>query len=92
MKHKQFTLSNHIECLHISRKKSPITFINVTCKVGSKNEDKTNLGISHFLEHMFFKGTKTYPNNKDIAYAHYLLAMCYYNNIRKLVGYNGEIL
>ena len=67
MKHKQFTLSNHIECLHISRKKSPITFINVTCKVGSKNEDKTNLGISHFLEHMFFKGTKTYPNNKKLT-------------------------
>ena len=24
---------------------------------------------------------KTYPNNKDIAYAHYLLAMCYYEMI-----------
>ena len=67
MKHKQFTLPNKIEALHISHKKSPITFINVTCKVGSKNEDKTNLGISHFLEHMFFKGTKTYPNNKKLT-------------------------
>jgi predicted Zn-dependent peptidase len=25
---------------------------------GSRNEDKTNNGISHFIEHMFFKGTK----------------------------------
>lgn len=25
---------------------------------GSRNEDKTNSGISHFIEHMFFKGTK----------------------------------
>jgi len=26
--------------------------------VGSRDEDKANNGISHFLEHMFFKGTK----------------------------------
>ncbi|NMM65701.1 insulinase family protein [Clostridium sp. P21] len=25
---------------------------------GSRNEDKTNNGISHFIEHMFFKGTQ----------------------------------
>lgn len=25
---------------------------------GSRNEDKANNGISHFIEHMFFKGTK----------------------------------
>lgn len=25
---------------------------------GSRNEDKNNNGISHFIEHMFFKGTK----------------------------------
>lgn len=27
--------------------------------VGSRDENPTNSGISHFLEHMFFKGTKT---------------------------------
>lgn len=27
--------------------------------VGSRDENKKNNGISHFLEHMFFKGTKT---------------------------------
>jgi predicted Zn-dependent peptidase len=26
---------------------------------GSRNEDKRNNGISHFIEHMFFKGTET---------------------------------
>ena len=67
MKHTHYTLSNDIETLYISRKNSPITFISVVCKVGSKNEDKTNVGISHFLEHMFFKGTKTYPNNKTLT-------------------------
>ena len=34
---------------------------------GSKYENKENNGISHFLEHMFFKGTKNRPNTMDIA-------------------------
>jgi len=34
---------------------------------GSKYENKKNNGISHFLEHMFFKGTKKRPTSQDIA-------------------------
>ena len=30
-------------------------------KTGSRNETKRISGISHFLEHMFFKGTKSRP-------------------------------
>lgn len=33
--------------------------IGVWIGTGSRNEDAKNNGISHFLEHMFFKGTKT---------------------------------
>lgn len=33
---------------------------------GSRNEDKHNNGISHFIEHMLFKGTKK-RNAKQIA-------------------------
>ena len=33
--------------------------ITVLVKNGSRNENKQNSGISHFLEHMFFKGTFT---------------------------------
>ncbi|MBD1380061.1 M16 family metallopeptidase [Metabacillus arenae] len=32
--------------------------IGVWIGTGSRNEDPSNNGISHFLEHMFFKGTK----------------------------------
>ena len=67
MKYSQFTLSNNIHCLFTSKKQSPISFINITCKVGSKNEDKTNLGISHFLEHMLFKTTKKRSTNKLLS-------------------------
>ncbi|USK30624.1 M16 family metallopeptidase [Metabacillus hrfriensis] len=33
--------------------------IGVWIGTGSRNENEKNNGISHFLEHMFFKGTKT---------------------------------
>ncbi|MBI5101308.1 MAG: insulinase family protein [Nitrospirae bacterium] len=40
--------------------------IGVWIKVGSRYERPDENGISHFLEHMFFKGTKK-RNTKDIA-------------------------
>jgi len=33
--------------------------IGIWIGTGSRNETTENNGISHFLEHMFFKGTKT---------------------------------
>ena len=40
----------------------PGDMVNVSSwvKTGSINEDNTNNGISHFLEHLMFKGTKTF--------------------------------
>lgn len=40
--------------------------VNVWVRTGSRNENKQNNGISHFIEHMAFKGTKT-RNTKQIA-------------------------
>jgi predicted Zn-dependent peptidase len=40
--------------------------IGIWVKVGSRNEQSDKNGISHFLEHMFFKGTKS-RTAKDIA-------------------------
>lgn len=40
--------------------------VGVWVKVGSRYESQDENGISHFLEHMFFKGTKKYTS-KDIA-------------------------
>lgn len=39
----------------------------VTVETGSKNESEKNRGISHFLEHMFFKGTQKRPTTLDIS-------------------------
>jgi len=39
----------------------------VMVKTGSRYESKKNNGISHFLEHMFFKGTEKRPNTLALA-------------------------
>ena len=38
-------------------KTNPIVTIDTWIKTGSINEDDKNNGVSHFLEHLFFKGT-----------------------------------
>ena len=43
---------------------NPIVTIDTWIKTGSINEDDTNNGISHFLEHLFFKGTKVHPTGE----------------------------
>jgi len=45
--------------------------VTVLCLVGagSRNETKANNGISHFLEHMFFKGAKKYKNAAEVSSA-----------------------
>src|SRR5581483_5166175 len=45
-----------------------ISFL-VLIGVGSRFETPQQWGLSHFLEHMFFKGTKTRPSAKEIAEA-----------------------
>jgi len=40
---------------------NPIVTIDTWVRTGSINETDTNSGVSHFLEHLFFKGTKKHP-------------------------------
>ncbi len=42
-------------------KNNPIVTIDTWIKTGSINENDQNNGVSHFLEHLFFKGTQTHP-------------------------------
>ena len=53
---KKHKLENGLEVLTI-KKDTQISSINVGIKVGSLNESKDEKGISHFIEHMMFKGT-----------------------------------
>jgi len=44
----------------------PITSIQIFCKVGSAWETDSVRGMSHFIEHMCFKGTKEIVESRDI--------------------------
>ncbi|MCS7184009.1 MAG: insulinase family protein [Patescibacteria group bacterium] len=41
--------------------------ILVLVKTGTDYENKKLNGISHFIEHLFFKGTKNFPSSKELA-------------------------
>lgn len=45
-----------------------VTFV-ILIGVGSRYETKSQSGLSHFLEHMFFKGTRNLPKPQHIAQA-----------------------
>lgn len=47
--------------LVLAHKKSPMLNISSWVKTGSINENKENNGVSHFVEHLLFKGTNKYP-------------------------------
>ncbi|BER93433.1 pitrilysin family protein [Atrimonas thermophila] len=42
---------------------SPLVALNLWAKVGTKDERPEKNGISHFFEHMVFKGTQSFPQN-----------------------------
>jgi predicted Zn-dependent peptidase len=50
-----------------NRNETETASIYFNFKVGSKNEPKEINGISHFIEHMIFKGSPKYPNYLDIS-------------------------
>ncbi len=46
--------------LVLAKKESPMVNISTWVKTGSINENEDNNGVSHFLEHLMFKGTHKY--------------------------------
>ncbi len=43
---------------------NPIVTMDTWIKTGSINENDENNGVSHFLEHLFFKGSKNHPTGE----------------------------
>ncbi len=60
-------LKNGLRVILVPQAGSLATTVMVTVEAGSKYETKDLNGISHFLEHMCFKGTKDRPRPIDIA-------------------------
>ena len=62
MTYKKTTLENGLRIITVPSKSTQTAAVFVLVGAGSKYETKENNGLSHFLEHMFFKGTKKYPS------------------------------
>ena len=67
MTFKKKTLPNGLRILAIPMKDAPSVTVMSLIEAGSEYETKQNNGISHFLEHMCFKGTLKRPTSLDIA-------------------------
>ncbi|MBM3250713.1 MAG: insulinase family protein [Candidatus Nealsonbacteria bacterium] len=64
---KKTTLKNGLRIITVPQKSTRAVTVLVLVATGSKYERKETSGISHFLEHMFFKGTKKKPDTTAIA-------------------------
>lgn len=60
-------LSNGLNLLTVPVKGAKTTTLLVMVATGSKYETRTTSGLSHFLEHMFFKGTEKRPDTLTIT-------------------------
>mgnify|MGYP001614275660 FL=1 len=64
--YEKHTLPNGIRFILIPMKGVNSVATAVMVGVGSRYETKKINGVSHFLEHMVFKGTKKYPTSEDV--------------------------
>ena len=67
MKFKKTILKNGLRVITVPMKDNPTVTALVLVETGSKYETKKINGLSHFLEHMCFKGTVKRPTARDIS-------------------------
>ncbi|MDA8792559.1 insulinase family protein [Bacteriovoracaceae bacterium] len=84
------TQKNNLQTIFVHTPETNVGSVQFWFKAGSALESKENSGIAHFLEHMFFKGTKKRSKNVPAYYVESLGAeinaftsfdyTCYYIN------------
>ncbi|HAT68733.1 MAG: hypothetical protein A2481_01085 [Candidatus Yonathbacteria bacterium RIFOXYC2_FULL_47_9] len=67
MKFKKKVLPNGLRMVTVPMADNPTVTVLVLVETGSKYETKAKNGLSHFLEHMCFKGTTNRPNTSDLS-------------------------
>jgi len=84
VKVRETTLANGLKIVTAHMADARSLTVNIVVGTGSRYEDYvTNGGVSHFLEHLLFKGSKKYPSPTAVAEA--VDAVGGYNN-----AYTGE--
>src|SRR3989344_8079822 len=68
MKARRTVLKNGLRVIAAPMKGNPTVTVLVLVEAGSHYEKKEHNGISHFLEHMCFKGTKNRPSPTAISH------------------------
>lgn len=58
----EYRLENGLSVLLFPDQSKQTITVNITYKVGSRNEGYGETGMAHLLEHMVFKGTPKHPN------------------------------
>lgn len=66
-KPKKYVLPSGLKVVLVPMQGSPTSTVEVLVETGSKYESRKELGLSHFLEHMCFKGTKKRPSALDVS-------------------------
>lgn len=67
MKHTKTVLPNGLTVLEVPSHDAESVVVDFFVKTGSRSETAKENGISHFLEHFLFKGTKKYPSTLAIT-------------------------
>ncbi|MDD5570920.1 MAG: insulinase family protein [Bacteroidales bacterium] len=60
LKARIYTLDNGLKVYLTENKNAPRIQMAVAVRTGGKNDPQENTGLSHYLEHLMFKGTKHY--------------------------------
>jgi predicted Zn-dependent peptidase len=64
---KKITLKNGLRIITVPQRNTQAVTVLILVGTGSKYEKKEINGISHFLEHMYFKGTKKRPSLRQVS-------------------------
>lgn len=67
MKYYKRVLENKLTIIEVPSSDAESVVVDFFVKTGSRSESRKENGISHFLEHFLFKGTKKYPSAMAIT-------------------------
>lgn len=62
MEYTTHTLSNGLRMIHMPTA-SPVAYCGFAVNVGARDEEASEYGLAHFVEHMIFKGTEHHKAN-----------------------------
>ncbi len=69
LQHLSDTLPNGLRIVTVEMPHLHTVTVQLYVKVGSRFETRADNGLSHFLEHMLFRGTDSYPSSYELNFA-----------------------